>query len=153
MCAAAHVAEAAAGASHTTESAQGRYIVDPVRFGEIDALVRIVQIRADLKSQTFPNREGLGERSLRPHQSRRFQRVATECSWGKRRWIAEPCRVEIGVLGAGGEPVGPDRPALRHGLIVGQDLVRPQLPGQPHVRLAWRERRGRRAGSVWFAST
>jgi hypothetical protein len=60
MCAAAYVTEAAAGAGHAAERAQSRYVVDPVWIGEIDALVRIVQIRSDLKPQTLAEFEGLG---------------------------------------------------------------------------------------------
>ena len=56
MGAGTDVAEAASRGARVVpaERAQGRDIVDAVRLGEVDALIRVVQIPTDLKSEALP---------------------------------------------------------------------------------------------------
>src|SRR5437763_1663563 len=66
MRAAAYVAETAAGAGEAAECVERGRVVRPVRIGEVDALVRIVEIPANLKLHPLLELPGLGEGRLRP---------------------------------------------------------------------------------------
>src|SRR5258706_881969 len=130
MRATANVAEADARSGEPAERAQVRHVVDPVGIREVDVFIGIVQIHADLEPGALLERPRLGYRCLRPDNSRRCQRVASQGSGRKRRRISKRRGVEIRVLQTRGKPVGPDGPILRLRLIVGQDLVRTELSGQ-----------------------
>ena len=56
---AADVAEAAASAREASERAQRRDVIGTIRIREVNVLIRIVQIPADLEPHPFPEFPGL----------------------------------------------------------------------------------------------